>query len=84
MGECVSQYFSRGFAVALTIRLFVAVELAVFFAVDARTATNAADRERPAFFVDSNERSIWILEVSQSKTTTGHEAGQKHTMMPAA
>lgn len=49
-----SQYFSRGFAIALTIRLFVTVELAMLFSVVTRSATDDADRERPALFIDSN------------------------------
>jgi hypothetical protein len=54
-----SQYFSRGFAVALTIRLFgVAVELAMLFSRLARAAADAADGERPAFLVDSDKRSV--------------------------
>lgn len=55
-----SQYFCRGFAIALTIRLFVTVELAMLFSIVTRSATDHADRERPALFVDSNQWSIMM------------------------
>lgn len=42
------------------IRLFVTVELAMLFSIVTRPATDHADRERPALFVDSNQWSIMM------------------------
>lgn len=52
-------YFCRGLCIALTIGLFVAIELAMLFPVLARATTDTAHRERPTLLVDAYQWSIF-------------------------